>query len=94
MLTVLCRLGRHFVRGESIWNEGYYFGRCGGCGAHVVRRKTFGSWRLPPPGRAVVWKPMTVAQRQFSEAVGLCTPHSPDGVIAGSAAANQSMPAG
>jgi hypothetical protein len=37
---------------------------------------------------------MTVAQRQFREAVGLCTPHSPDEVVAGSAAANQSVPAG
>lgn len=56
-MDLLCRMGRHRRRAEPpIWNDGYWFSSCEGCGCDLVRRGG-GRWREPPKGCKVVWRP-------------------------------------
>ena len=51
---LMCRLGRHAAAPDPVWNRGWWFGRCRGCGADIVRTAA-GRWHVPK-GRKVVWR--------------------------------------
>lgn len=61
-LNFLCRLGFHRACEGEVWNRGYYFTRCRGCGTDLVRTAA-GKWHVPK-GRKVVWKPKTPRGRK------------------------------
>lgn len=63
--ALLCRLNLHRPAGESVWNRGYHFSRCGGCGVDLVRTAA-GKWHVPR-GRKVVWKPRPPRGRKDRE---------------------------
>lgn len=54
-MGLLCRFGLHRAAPGEVWNKGWYFGRCRGCGVDLVRTPS-GKWHRPK-GRKVVWKP-------------------------------------
>ena len=83
MHAFLCRFGWHKVDGAGVWNQGYHFGKCSICEKQLIRRRLTGAWRLPRKGNAVVWRPMSVKQREFREAVGLSKPRLPEGTRVG-----------
>lgn len=51
----LCLLRGHAPADKPVWNQGWHFGRCRGCGEEIVRRSR--KWRLVPAGYRVVWRP-------------------------------------
>ena len=53
--SIMCWFGRHSAEPDEVWNRGYYFSRCGGCGVDLVRTAS-GKWHVPK-GRKIVWKP-------------------------------------
>lgn len=56
--SLLCRLGWHAPQKGALWNEGYYFSRCGRCRSDLVRT-TYSGWEVPR-GFRIVWKPRPV----------------------------------
>ena len=54
-MSLLCRLGFHRPGPDPVWNRGFWFSRCRGCGTDLVRTAG-GRWRVPK-GRKVVWRP-------------------------------------
>lgn len=53
-MSLLCRYGFHRPESWEVWNQGYYFTRCGRCGADLIRTAS-GKWHVPK-GRKVVWR--------------------------------------
>ena len=53
-MSLLCRLGFHRAAPGEVWNRGFYFSRCSGCGVDLVRTAA-GRWHVPK-GRRIVWK--------------------------------------
>jgi hypothetical protein len=51
--SLRCRLGWHAPLKGALWNQGYYFSRCGRCGVDLVRT-TYSGWEAPR-GQRVVW---------------------------------------
>ncbi|QAY76219.1 hypothetical protein [Sphingosinicella sp. BN140058] len=62
---IMCRLGHHIAEPGEVWNRGYFFTRCSGCGADLVRTAS-GKWHVPK-GRKVVWKPRKARGRRPGE---------------------------
>lgn len=54
MMGLMCAIGGHEAAPREVYNCGYYFSRCRGCGRDMVRAG--GSWSLVPDGHRVVWK--------------------------------------
>ena len=52
--AVLCRYGFHRASPNPVWNRGFWFSRCSGSGADLVRTAA-GKWHVPE-GRKIVWK--------------------------------------
>ena len=53
-MSILCSLGKHEASVKAIWNNGFYFSRCGRCEADLIRKRN--GWRPVPKGYRVVWK--------------------------------------
>lgn len=53
-MSMICWIAGHDEGGSEVWNQGYYFGRCGRCGQDLIR--TSGEWRPVPLGYQVAWK--------------------------------------
>jgi len=53
-MGLMCAIGGHEAEPREVYNCGYYFSRCRGCGRDMVRAG--GSWSLVPEGHRVVWK--------------------------------------
>lgn len=55
-MTVLCRMGVHRPGKPAIWNNGFYFSACAGCGRDLIRG-AHNRWGPVPRGMKVVWRP-------------------------------------
>ena len=53
-MKFLCLIGRHQPGPEVVRNQGFTFGRCGGCECDLVR--SMGRWQTVPKGFRVVWR--------------------------------------
>jgi hypothetical protein len=59
MMGLMCAIGGHEAAPREVYNCGYWFSRCRGCGRDMIRAG--GAWSLVPDGHRVVWK----AGRQY-----------------------------
>lgn len=57
-MSLACRLIGHRRPYKAVWNNGYYFGRCGRCGTDLIRSAGSERWKTVPRGYVVNWKPM------------------------------------
>jgi hypothetical protein len=58
-MGLMCAIGGHEAAPREVYNCGYWFSRCRGCGRDMIR--TGAGWSLVPDGHRVVWK----AGRQY-----------------------------
>lgn len=54
MMGLMCAIGGHEAAPREVYNCGYWFSRCRGCGRDMMR--TGAGWSLVPEGHRVVWK--------------------------------------
>ena len=54
MMGLMCAIGGHEAASREVYNCGYWFSRCRGCGCDMIRAG--GGWSLVPEGHRVVWK--------------------------------------
>lgn len=54
MMGLMCAIGGHEAAPREVYNCGYWFSRCRGCGRDMIRAG--GAWSLVPDGHRVVWK--------------------------------------
>ncbi|MFN3944914.1 MAG: hypothetical protein ACK4K7_08285 [Allosphingosinicella sp.] len=65
-MQLLCRLGLHAADERQVWNDGFYFSRCGRCGVDLLKPGG-GSWSRVPKGQRVVWRPREPDEIDWSE---------------------------
>jgi hypothetical protein len=53
-MGLMCALGCHEAAPRDVYNCGYHFSRCRGCGRDMIRAGA--AWSLVPRGHRVVWK--------------------------------------
>lgn len=59
-MSILCSILGHSRPAEKpIWNDGYFFARCGRCGDDIVRRGQSRAWRDVPKGHRISWRDRT-----------------------------------
>jgi hypothetical protein len=54
MMGLMCAIGGHEAAPREVYNCGYWFSRCRGCGCDMIR--TGAGWSMVPEGHRVVWK--------------------------------------
>ena len=53
--SLACLLKKHQPAAGEIWNHGFFFSKCSGCGKQLVRRRC-SRWEEVPKGFKVVWR--------------------------------------
>jgi hypothetical protein len=53
--SLACLLRKHQPASGEVWNHGFFFSKCSGCGKQLVRRRC-SRWEEVPKGFKVVWR--------------------------------------